>query len=201
MHFEEDYIYHIYNRGNNRKNIFFTSNNYFYFLHKIKKDLLSVCEILAYCLLPNHFHFLIVATKDSCLPYRSKSGIVLKEQALAKKIGLILSSYSQAINKQLNRTGSLFQPKTKAKALNDSVGKMDYLFLCFNYIHQNPVSAELVEKLEDWPYSSFREYCGYYSSDKICNIELAKELLNLDWDNFREQSYCILNEQDLRQIF
>jgi len=200
MFLEEDYIYHIYNRGNNRNPIFFSRDNYQYFIRKIKKDIVPVCEILAYCLLPNHFHFLVVATKNSIIPYRTFTGKELEVQTLPKKIGLMLSSYTQGINKQLNRTGSLFQPKTKAKALNDSVGKMDYLFLCFNYIHQNPVSAELVERLEDWPYSSFREYCGY-SDDRICNIELAKELLNLDWDNFREQSYCIFNEQDLKQIF
>ncbi len=59
MNFNEKEIYHIYNRGNNSQLIFFEKENYNHFLRLVKKFLLPNCEILAWCLMPNHFHFLI----------------------------------------------------------------------------------------------------------------------------------------------
>jgi len=55
----EGNFYHIYNRGNNRENIFFEENNYYYFLEKYDKYLTNYLETFAYCLLPNHFHLLV----------------------------------------------------------------------------------------------------------------------------------------------
>jgi putative transposase len=56
---ESGYYYHIYNQGNNRENIFFKEKNYDYFLHLFKKYIVPITETYAYCLLPNHFHFLL----------------------------------------------------------------------------------------------------------------------------------------------
>ena len=52
-------FYHLYNRGNNQENIFFEKRNYEYFLSLWNRYLVANIEILAYCLLPNHFHLLI----------------------------------------------------------------------------------------------------------------------------------------------
>jgi putative transposase len=65
MYFEENNLYHIYNRGNNKQTIFFTRENYLYFLNKIKKYISPHCNIIAWCLMPNHFHFLIQGTEDT----------------------------------------------------------------------------------------------------------------------------------------
>ena len=59
MNFSPDSIYHIYNRGNDKQLIFLLEENYSFFLNKIKQDLLRLCDILAYCLMPNHFHLLL----------------------------------------------------------------------------------------------------------------------------------------------
>ena len=56
---EPNAYYHIYNRGINSGQIFNTEENYLFFLSKFDKYLSSVCDVLAYCLMPNHFHFLI----------------------------------------------------------------------------------------------------------------------------------------------
>lgn len=61
MQFEASNLYHIYNRGNNKQPIFFNRDNYLYFLTKVKKHIASNCDILAWCLMPNHFHFLVHA--------------------------------------------------------------------------------------------------------------------------------------------
>ncbi|MGH2575336.1 MAG: transposase, partial [Ignavibacteria bacterium] len=53
------YYYHIYNRGNNREIIFYMDDNYKYFLKRFDKYLSIHLDVLAFCLLPNHFHFLV----------------------------------------------------------------------------------------------------------------------------------------------
>ncbi len=76
MEFFENELYHIYNRGNNQQQIFFKPDNYLYFLKKVRKFILPYCDILAYCLTPNHFHFQIsadsrtIATKEIGNQYR-----------------------------------------------------------------------------------------------------------------------------------
>ena len=59
MIFEPNHIYHIYNQGNNRQRIFFNRENYLFFLKKIREHILPFAEILAWCLMPNHFHLII----------------------------------------------------------------------------------------------------------------------------------------------
>ena len=59
MYFESNHIYHIYNRGNNSQNIFFTRDNYLFFLEKIRKHILPYADVLAWCLMPNHFHLMV----------------------------------------------------------------------------------------------------------------------------------------------
>lgn len=144
MKFEENNIYHIYNRGNNKEVIFFDDENYLFFLQKIKKELSPYCKVLAYCLMPNHFHLMVYTTQKGCSfldeetrPTTSSGQTSTKMQVLTRKIGTLLSSYTRAINKKYNRTGSLFQQKTKAKCLLDK--DEHYPRVCFHYIHQNPL--------------------------------------------------------------
>lgn len=92
--------------------------------------------------------------------------------AYGNALKIMLSSYTRGINIQEGRTGSLFQQHTKKKVLTH------YGFVCFHYIHQNPMRAGLVRKMEDWLYSSFNSYFKELS-DTICNRDLAHELLDL----------------------
>ena len=151
--------------------------------------------MLAYCLMPNHFHFLINADTRTV----QKKFISGKpKNVLSESIKTILSSYAQAINRQNKSVGSLFQQNTKAKCL---VGiEKDYDLACFNYIHQNPVKARLVKKMEDWPYSSFSDYCGF-RNDTLCNKKLGLQLLDLNEETFYNDSYMIINNDDLKNIF
>ena len=191
MHFQAGQIYHVYNRGNNKTKIFFNAGNYLYLLRKVRTEWLIYCDIICYCLMPNHFHFMLQPNEEGCIT------IVLKNQpshlqVLSKTIGKTLSSYTQAINIQNNTTGNLFQKKTKAKCLTDSsltsYSAGDYLLNCFLYIHNNPLPASLVRQLEDWPYSSWADY---YNSrhDSLCNKDLTAQkigLSNLDINPSRE---------------
>ena len=65
MQFEQGYIYHIFNQGNNRQNVFFNRENYLYFLKKIWKYIIPYCDVLAYCLMPNHFHLMVLVNELS----------------------------------------------------------------------------------------------------------------------------------------
>jgi putative transposase len=185
-------FYHIYNRGNNRQRIFLKRDNYLYFLKKIRTHLITHVHILAYCLMPNHFHVLAY----------SKADVVPEE--FSNDLRVMIRSYTRGINNQENRSGSLFQQNTKVKALNATTHGMtlshamsrkneeDYLFTCFHYIHQNPMKAGLVKRMEDWEMSSFRNYAGLRDGS-LCNKQLAVKLLNIPASSkeFLEQSYAV----------
>jgi putative transposase len=153
MQFDNEEFYHVYNRSFNKTKIFYTEENYSYFLRKLN-TIKSICDIVAYCLMPDHFHLLIYIPRESEATLQTAQSGQTGIQLISRKIGTILSSYAQGINKQEKRAGSLFQPKTKAKQLD----KENYPFNCFHYIHQNPHKAGLVNRIEDWRFSSFREY-------------------------------------------
>jgi len=205
MHFTPNNVYHIYNRGNNKQLIFFSDRNYCFFLEKIKAQLSPVCEILCWCLMPNHFHLMVYATGKSCHERSSFGGKPMQE--LPYHIGVLLSSYSQAINKQNGTIGSLFQQKTKAKCItgtgrdaeSDLNASGNYLITCMHYIHQNPLKANLVSQLEDWEYSSFKQYMGV---DALLNSNktLLLSLTGYESSTFYEDSYAVLDQEEVENI-
>jgi len=91
----------------------------------------------------------------------------------------MLSSYTRGINKELSRCGSLFQQNSKFKLLNEE--DEFYPIVCFNYIHQNPYRAGLVDKLENWRHSSYLHYCEEKQTPIVDDI-IAKDILNLPKD-------------------
>jgi putative transposase len=206
MHFQPSEVYHIYNRGNNQQPIFFSEKNYLFFLDKVQKQISPVASILCWCLMPNHFHFLVYTTEKSCIERPSFGGKPMQE--LPYRIGMLLSSYSQAINKQNGTTGSLFQQKTKAKSITDTgrdalsglngIGR-NYLITCMHYIHQNPYKAELVNKIEDWRFSSFHEYIGG-KPDLPCDKGLLLTLTGYDMESFYEDSYAAIEEDAVKML-
>ncbi len=94
--FEAGHFYHVFNRGNNKENIFKTENNYIYFLNLVKKYLLSICDIYSYCLLSNHFHFIIKIKDFNELPENFKSGKTKLHQPFSN----LFNAYTKAINKK-----------------------------------------------------------------------------------------------------
>jgi len=184
MNFEENQLFHIYNQGNNRQQIFFCWENYLFFTEKIKIHILLYADILAWCLMPNHFHLMVYVKQIESGGSGSGSATLSRTptarvDSFNKSIGIMLASYTRAINKQQNSSGSLFRDKTKAICLtkqdnvtpafiNSSYGaiinvpchEMEYPQICFNYIHFNPVKANLVKRPEDWEFSSYNELNG-----------------------------------------
>ncbi len=145
--FVPDLHYHIYNRGNNRERIFFESDNYLFFLKKIKEYLVPVSDILVYCLMPTHYH-IVVRVKQTPEVFTTSD----VSNAMMK----LSVSYTKAINKRFQRVGVLFQGQFQAKPILTST----YLLNLCRYIHGNPVKDGIVADVSQWPYSNYREWVG-----------------------------------------
>ncbi len=199
MIFEEGYIYHIYNQGNNKQKIFFNKENYLFFLRKIRRYILPFGDILAWCLMPNHFHLMVLvnnvelALNPDEIAQNDTHAKNIKTRSFNSSIGVMLRSYTNAINKQKGLSGSLFRKKTKAECINCPQGntpsfisvkgttyfnneqpERQYPQVCFNYIHQNPVKAGLVKKPEEWEFSSAIDYAGLRNGSLINRMEAEK---------------------------
>ena len=186
MIFEEGYLYHIYNQGNNRQQVFFSQENYYYFLRKLKIYITPYADIIAWCLMPNHFHLMVrvnhvIRGEAEAIrgATQSRTPNELPEPSFNHAIGRMLSSYTRAINKEKGLSGSLFRKRTKAEAINKPNGirpsfikqngaikikvsnpEKEYPQICFNYLHQNPVKAHLAKLETDWAFSSAQDYAN-----------------------------------------
>ena len=201
MILEKGFLYHIYNQGNNHRRIFFNKENYIFFLKKIKTYITPYADIVAWCLMPNHFH-LMVLVREIELDINNSQGMTQshpltnsgkKTRTLNNSIAIMLRSYTRAINKQEGFSGTLFRKATKAECLNCPNGitpsfitkngitqlnssnlENEYPKICFTYIHQNPVKANLVEKETEWEFSSAKDYSGLRKG-KLANKIVAKD--------------------------
>ena len=175
---ESGAIYHIFNRGNNKENIFIENKNYHYFLEQLKKYILPVADIYSYCLLKNHFHLLV----------RIKDEVDLSEKFKIKPhlaFSNLFNSYTKSINKMYGRTGSLFEEHLKRKRVEN----IDYLIQLVAYIHLNPVKHNFTKNYQDYKFSSFQAYL----SDKPTGIDKNFILDLIEKDSF-------LYWHDLKQI-
>ena len=85
MEFSNSQIYHVFNRGNNSQTVFYNRENYLFFLDKIRKSILPHADVLAWCLMPNHFHLMIsvnhleIEAIEQVTQVRASEGFTLSE--------------------------------------------------------------------------------------------------------------------------
>lgn len=155
-------------------------------------EIKSHADIISYCLMPNHFHILISTFNE------------FEQEKFSNGFKTLLSSYTKAINLQEKRVGSLFQQNSKAKCLTalTNYKNNNYGLICFNYIHQNPVNASLVKKVEDWEYSSFKDYAGIRNGT-MCNKNIAYEIVGIQKivKEFIKVSNELLDARKIKCIF
>jgi len=196
--FEKNKLFHIYNQGNNQQKIFYNERNYDFFLFKLERYVKPYADVIAWCLMPNHFHLMVyIRDAERCVLNKEMS----KKQRLRSlndSIGILLRTYTRAVNKEQNRSGSLFRNGTKAVAINSLKSLMptlaitentlllksilsekQYPQICFNYIHLNPVRAKLVKNPIEWKYSSAQDFYGK-RKNKLTNIEVAQNFVDID---------------------
>lgn len=171
--------YHLYNRGVEKRIIFLEDKDYKVFLHFLKKylsppepngilltateltgftpvrprvvqSLYGSVSLLAYCLMPNHFHFLVKQTV---------------RDGITKLVNRIATNYGMYFNKKYERVGPLFQGVYKAVLIDNN----EQLLHLSRYIHLNPLEGGVggLERLVDYNYSSYGDYLGLRRSDWV----------------------------------
>jgi putative transposase len=144
----ENTIYHIFNRGVSKMEIYLSDNDYQRFIKRIYLDSEKYSiEILNYCLMPNHYHLMINA-KENDFPAKNieKNG--------PKRISLFMknlqTAYAQYFNIKYTHSGHVFQGSYRIKEVLDD----SYVEALIYYINNNPVRKGFVKTAEEWPFSS-----------------------------------------------
>lgn len=185
--FVNDQIYHVYNRGIERRTVFMNKREYqraletlkYYqlmqipkkfseylnlsleakelYINNIYQKLKKQIEIIAYCLMPNHFHFLIQQKEEG---------------GIQKFMANFTNSYTKYFNTKHARVGPLFQGIFKAIHIETT----EQLIHISRYIHLNPVASFItqIDKLEKYPWSSYGEYINL----SLVNISNPSLIIN-----------------------
>lgn len=161
-------FYHIYNRACGFEKLFLSDSNFKFFMEIFDENLKNYVTLYAYCLMPNHFHFL-VKTKNI---YKIDD----PGRIYSKQFGNYFNSYAKSFNKFNRRKGSLFSQNFKKKEIDS----MEYLRSVLIYIHQNPVRHGYTDKIDAWRYSSYKEIISGKSVYCHGNSELLDLFRNLD---------------------
>lgn len=187
---KEDSVYHIFNRGVEKRDIFLDDQDFRVFLFYLYiyitpvkqvlikypdfplrlqgKNLSDEIKLLGYCLMPNHFHLLIEQKTKNGIPNFMKQAI---------------NGYTIYFNQKYKRVGSLMQGRYKAVSIDSD----NLLIHVLRYIHLNPVSIGLTKELDQYKWSSYLDYL-----DKPNELVCSKKLLSSyfkgkqDFENFHK---------------
>jgi putative transposase len=153
-------IYHLYNRGNDRQLIFLEKENYRFFLSRLTSCFVNAhVDLLAYCLMPNHYHVL---------------ARLCDEQDFSNVLRSLTSSYVKSFNKWHGRVGHVFQGNTRAKVVDDE----RFLAHICRYVHLNPVTAGLVTLPDDWEFSDYRQWIDEWTNGVKAIVDLRNTLFS-----------------------
>jgi len=200
-------VYHIYNHAVGRDNIFKEAENYYFFLRKISSRIKPFADVLAFCLMPNHFHFAIrIKNKKELVNYwnrkipqlksrREKRGLkenadhVLLDILIVTEFANLFNSYVQAFNKKYKRMGSLLKESFQRKRIDSDLG----LIRLISYIHNNPVEHGFVSSREEWKYSSYKAILSGNAKDALSH-EVIKTFGG-------RENFIFLHDQNLSNKF
>ena len=158
--------YHIYNHANGNEDLFRTEDNYNYFLKRYAHFIVPIADTYAYCLMPNHFHFLIQIKEEDVLnkAIRESNNNMIELDKLSGHISQqfsnLFNSYAKAYNKMYKRKGSLFNRPFKKKEVETDV----FFTKLIHYILANPVHHGFVNSIKDWQFSSYLSILSNHST-------------------------------------
>ena len=144
-------LYHIYNRGINREDIFREERNYQFFLEKWIEYTSQVIDTFVYSLLKNHFHFLI-RLKEEKVMIQAGNGVEYLADP-SRQLSHFFNSYAQSFNKAYKRTGGLFENPFKRIVIDDET----YLRQLVAYIHFNPQRHGFIDDFRLYRHSSYQK--------------------------------------------
>jgi len=219
---ENNEIYHILNRGVEQRNIFLDDKDYLRFIHDLYefndeapaeniyyksislesyevkprkiRERKSIVEILAFCLMPNHYHLLLKQKKDN--------GI----SKFMQKLG---TGYTMSFNKKYKRKGTLFQNTYKAILID----KQNHFYNLPYYIHLNPLDLKFpewrerklkdyngaIEYLNNYRWSSHLDYIGKKNFPSVTNREFLLDVFNGE-DKYKQSIEKWLKDMDVSNI-
>jgi len=189
MDFTKGELYHVYNRGNNRDKVFYSHRNYLFFLEKINAYVLPYADVLAWCLMPNHFHLMVYINEvelmpsnvlnqaDVSDPLTSSERVAVRTRTLNQSIGIMLRSYTNAIHKQEGRTGALFQEETKAIMLSDDIS---YIPSYFPSAFGTIITAYQDDDM------SYAERCFHYIHQNPVSSHMVKTAEDWEFSSYRD---------------
>ncbi|PIP67384.1 MAG: transposase [Parcubacteria group bacterium CG11_big_fil_rev_8_21_14_0_20_41_14] len=174
--FLPDVCYHIYNRGANKSEIFKDNKDYGIFIKRLRHYSLKYnVTILCYCLMPNHFHFILKQ---------------LSENRISDMMRYLMNGYTNIFNSRYNRSGTILQGPFRS----ESIDSENYFIHLSRYIHLNPLVAGIVDSLEDWQWSSCLDYVGLRDGT-LCD---KKEIMS---DFKYPNEYREFLENDIERMF
>lgn len=200
--YHESGYYHLYNRGVNKKLIFLDDQDYKNFLYYLKvylcseelqveylklypsRKLKNYCnrlKLLAYCLMPNHFHLLVWQKDAEAINYFMRSLTV---------------KYAMYFNKKYKRIGPLFQGVYKAVRVT-SEPQLIYLS---KYIHRNPIKLTSGRVLEVYKYSSYQNYVGLFNQEWVKREEILDFFSQTHYSNSYKNFVEEMDERDLLMV-
>jgi REP element-mobilizing transposase RayT len=187
-------IYHIYNRGINRCNLFSDNDNYEYFLSLYSKHISPIANTLAWVLMKNHLHLLVQILpvedwKSNTEEFKNSQNMEPNKRTY-QQFSNLFNAYTKAYNKRYKRTGSLMEHSFKRKEIDT----IDYLKRVIVYIHNNPVKHGFCDHPEEYPWSSYKSCLSNKPT------KLAREKV-INWfggvSEFEAYHKSNLNEDDI----
>lgn len=170
----DGFIYHVLNRGNSKQKIFHKNQDYETFINLMgKAKNFYPIKIFAYCLMPNHFHIVLMS---------------IRAEYLSKWMQWVMTSHVRRYHRHYGTSGHVWQGRFKSFIIQQD----SHLLTVLRYVESNPIRAGLVSSARDWLWSSHKEAIGERSRllvDEI-PIELPKK-----WDRYVDES---LPEEKLR---
>jgi putative transposase len=167
------YPHHIIKRGNRRQIVFFSDNDKELYYKILKREATRTgIAIWTYCLMDNHVHLIAVPEK---------------ENSLAKGIGRASRDYALLINIRNDWKGHLWQHRFDSYPLGET-----HLYSAVRYIERNPVRAKMVDKAEDYYWSSARSHVFGEKDDILSDFYLVSKIP--DWISYLRKE---TNESDI----
>ncbi|MBC7389770.1 MAG: hypothetical protein H7329_11200 [Opitutaceae bacterium] len=204
--FQSEKIYHIYNHAVGNENLFRTRENYIYFLKKYSQYIHPVCKTFSYCLMPNHFHFLIEIRSceelyNHFLILKPENYIVKPEEFNApdfvmQQFSNLFNGYAKAYNKAFKRRGALFNDYLRRKLVDQD----RYYSILVYYIHANPVHHKFCKNISEWEFSSFESLL----SGKLTKLEREQTIQwfgnNKDFADYHKNQLPAWKSEEMTEL-
>lgn len=158
--FEPGCWFHVFNHARGSDVIFSNESDYKTFLTLTEKYILPIARIYTYCLMPNHFHFL-VQIKDITVPEKHMDKNL--SNYIAHQWGTLQNTFTKKMNYKRGTRGGLFCQSVDRNLINSE----EYRQMAVVYIHNNPVKHGFCTSPEDWKFSSYKSII----SEGITKIE------------------------------